>query len=558
MGEHGGPLSSGNPTEQEKEYKTEWPTSTTFRPTRTINVGEKDSTTDPFLQIHSGQQDHSQPLSWAALSHCWGGNTSFILTTSTLASWQRAIPLSSMPQTFQDAVTVTRNLGLKHLWIDSLCIQQDSPADWAYESARMADIYRLSAVHLAAHTSRHSGDGFLKARSPVPHVSLPFSSSRFGVSGQMLIRPALASWTSALSSSEYSVLSSRGWVLQESLLSPRTLHFGGEQVFWECPNLRLGEGDYEPATVRDPDARDMDLGASKQAFIAMGTDTGTGGQSARLTTSMTGQTREVWYMRWYQIVVDYTNRNLGYPSDIFPALSGLAQTVGALTGDEYMAGLFRGDAHRGLLWRPGDGKSKATYSPSRADAWRAPSWSWASVMGPVSFEINPGEHKTKHLPGHDVTVVSVSLHPLHGLDLGQHKGVYGALTSATLEVEGLWRHGQSWRKVKKSAESDARWDLFAGRLVTVALEAEFTFDVESESFDPAQTSDWALLQVSKWETSVPMCLFETLYALILRPVKGPSREALFRRVGLCQFEAFDEPLESVRRVKWERKRVTLI
>ena len=518
-------------------------------------MGEKNSKTDPFLQIHSGQQEPSQPLSWAALSHCWGGNTSFTLTSSTFASWQLAIPLSSMPQTFRDAVTVTRHLGLQHLWIDSLCIQQDSAADWAYESARMADIYRLSAVHLAAHTSRHSGDGFLKPRSPVSHVALPFASRRFGVSGQMLIRPALASWTSALSSSKGSILSTRGWVLQESLLSPRTLHFGGEQMFWECPNARLAEGDFAPATVRDPDARDLDLGASKQAFIAMGT--GIGGQSAPM--ALTDQAREVWYMRWYQIVGDYTNRNLGFPSDIFPALSGLAQTVGALMGDEYMAGLFRGDAHRGLLWRPGNGKSKATYSSSRADPWRAPSWSWASVMGPISFEIHPGEHKTKHLPGDDVSVVNVSLRSLHGSEVtGTSQGVYGALTSATLEVEGLWRHGQSWRKVKKSAENDARWGLFAGRLLKVVLEAEFMFDVESDEFDPAQTRDWALLRVSKWETSVPMCSFETLYALILRPVQGPLGEVLFRRAGLCQFEAFDEPLESVRRVKWERKRVTLI
>ncbi|KAK3309454.1 heterokaryon incompatibility protein-domain-containing protein [Chaetomium strumarium] len=407
MREHGGPLSSGSGNPDKKEYVEEWPVATQFKPTRTISVGGK----DPFLEEHGRHEDgeQSQPLSWPALSHCWGGNNNFILTADKLGVWKQAVSLSSMPKTFQDAVVVTGQLGLKHLWIDSLCILQDSKADWAHESDRMANVYRCSTVHLAAHTSRHSDDGFLKPRTPVEHVPLPYSSTRLGVSGTMLVRPAISSWRRSLLSGEHSVLSTRGWVLQESLLSPRTLHFGHEQMFSECPNMRLAEGDFSPTTISDPDAHDVDLSASKQFVNAMGN-----GTQAAVTT---GQARELWYMRWYEIVTNYSQRTLGYPSDIFPALSGLAQTIGALIpGNEYMAGLFRGDVCRGLLWKPAD-DSKA----SRAHPYRAPSWSWASITAPVEFEIRPSEYSPELIPEHDLAVIGVTLRSLHDADLSEEE-----------------------------------------------------------------------------------------------------------------------------------------
>lgn len=72
---------------------------------------------------------------------------------ATKASWAKLtvnIFLSDLPPLFQDAIIITRQLGLRYLWIDSLCIIQDSLRDWETEAAKMASIYQNSYVTISA------------------------------------------------------------------------------------------------------------------------------------------------------------------------------------------------------------------------------------------------------------------------------------------------------------------------------------------------------------------------------------------------------------------------
>jgi len=136
-----------------------------FMPTRTINVGDADR--EPFLEVHTRTRDLTivdRSDDWATLSHRWGGSSPLTTTTHTLNEHYRAIPLTSMPKTFRDAVIITRQLQIRRLWIDSLCIIQDSKEDWERESARMAEVYRHGLINIAATTSRHADDGILKPR----------------------------------------------------------------------------------------------------------------------------------------------------------------------------------------------------------------------------------------------------------------------------------------------------------------------------------------------------------------------------------------------------------
>lgn len=84
----------------------------------------------PALHANIIKLDFSEPLPFHAvyvtLSHCWGGSRKTTLTTSSLATFQAGIHLSTLPKTFQDAVILTRSLGVRYLWIDALCIIQDS------------------------------------------------------------------------------------------------------------------------------------------------------------------------------------------------------------------------------------------------------------------------------------------------------------------------------------------------------------------------------------------------------------------------------------------------
>jgi hypothetical protein len=82
-----------------------------------------------------------------ALSHCWGSAQTFVTTKSTLAARKSGINFGDLPKTFQDAIVVTRMLGVQYLCIDSLCILQGDVEDWEREGSRMADIYQNSYLN---------------------------------------------------------------------------------------------------------------------------------------------------------------------------------------------------------------------------------------------------------------------------------------------------------------------------------------------------------------------------------------------------------------------------
>lgn len=104
-------------------------------------------------------ETHGSTGTYACLSHCWGKDKLITTTSQTIASHLSGIPLAVLPKTFGDAVTLTRNLGLRYLWIDSLCIIQDSREDWQIESSKMADIYHNSFLTIAAISSPDSRGG---------------------------------------------------------------------------------------------------------------------------------------------------------------------------------------------------------------------------------------------------------------------------------------------------------------------------------------------------------------------------------------------------------------
>lgn len=100
---------------------------------------------------------------YAALSYCWGSDLSGVVTTlsSNVEPHLQGIAVNSLPQTIQDAVRVYRELGLRHLWVDSLCIIQDDRKDWAQKVDRMRKVYQFSRVTIATHSAASCKEGFL-------------------------------------------------------------------------------------------------------------------------------------------------------------------------------------------------------------------------------------------------------------------------------------------------------------------------------------------------------------------------------------------------------------
>jgi hypothetical protein len=166
---------------------------------------------------------------YIALSHRWGDpqkHPPFSTTRSNIFEFRKSIVFEWLPKTFQDAVRVTRELGVSFLWIDSLCIVQDDEDDWDDQSKLMADVFTFAYCTIAASCARGSSDGFLKSRSSRNIVAVPTKSGE-----TYYVCQAIDNFCRDV---EEGRLNHRGWVLQERALSHRTIYFTETQIYWEC------------------------------------------------------------------------------------------------------------------------------------------------------------------------------------------------------------------------------------------------------------------------------------------------------------------------------------
>jgi hypothetical protein len=170
-----------------------------------------------------------EPSRYVALSHCWGPlqkHERFCTYNWNVAQRKAAIEFDALPRTFRDAVTVTRGLSVKYIWIDSLCIIQDDEDDWQSEASKMEQVFSAAYCTIGASAAKSSLQGFLADRIPRSVVKVPNDVSRSIY--------ACVDIDDFQSDVELSPLNSRGWVLQERALSRRTIFFTSTQVYWEC------------------------------------------------------------------------------------------------------------------------------------------------------------------------------------------------------------------------------------------------------------------------------------------------------------------------------------
>lgn len=345
-------------------------------PTRVLDVGPPNSGQEPRLLESGGML-----APYITLSHCWGGKVPIMTTTKNIGIHMDTIPTSSLPPTFRQAVQITRALDVRYLWIDSLCIIQDSREDWEKESMTMGEVYGRSYLTIAARGARNAQDGCFIPRTMSDTSICPlYYSSKSDPSiprGLIyIIDPAFP-----IEQPNQSPLDTRGWVLQEKILSPRIIHYGAQQVYWECrQNTYRQDAKYTPPlTNRLKQSIDIHT-PFKLAFRGM-----KGGGEFVYPPEWSERKLElaVRMAQWYSLVGEYSQRRLTYTSDKLPALAGIARTFASATGYQYLAGLWKEDFLLGLLWY----RRKRLLSgwPDEPVSDKLPSWSWARFMGPLTF-----------------------------------------------------------------------------------------------------------------------------------------------------------------------------
>lgn len=330
---------------------------------------------DPKLTLHIIDTEEDWRDKYVALSHCWGGEVPSKTISKNIKSRQtQGFETDSLPKSFQDAVTLTRELGFRYLWIDALCIIQDNNDDWAKESALMTQVYHNAILMISASASPSSSSGILKRMNY-------FQSSRFGSEKNYFWQsPSTIQSLEAIDKDE--PLGRRAWTYQEKVMAKRILYFQEQQMAWGCSHCIYTES-WGITPWRDP--TDISRNAWRGEVLHAARDIHT--LMRRTSPDITPDDPE-WnpleprLACWYRCVQEYAHRDLTYESDKLPALSGLAHGLCIPELGEYLAGLWKADIFRGLSWTYIDRDKTAVEEYKH---YVAPSWSCMAARGKVNF-----------------------------------------------------------------------------------------------------------------------------------------------------------------------------
>ena len=386
---------------------------------------------------------------YACLSHCWGFKASIKTTSGNLISHMQSISWDALPRTYQEAIAFCRELQIRYLWIDALCIVQDDQRDWAQESTRMASIYENSFITLAATGSTDHDGGLFHQHKPSTH-SLEIGTWRregkeHHVYGRK-IEPHL-DWTSKWQGAQrpdfsYTAaydfpLLSRAWVYQERILSPRVLHFTKSELYWECREASKCECEWIDISAGKGKERHIknDHALSIKSLIQKANIT----REPDLPDSVISDDS---MLRWQSIVEEYSGLKLTYDKDKLPAVSGLAKQMHQHRNDEYLAGLWSQDILESLRWHV---KHLEPLFP-RAKEYVAPTWSWASIKSPVMYggRLFGKEDMSHRATVHEFRRVHVGSPLLEATLFGAEcfpstVNQYGEVSGGYLDIEGLLR-----------------------------------------------------------------------------------------------------------------------
>ncbi|OAL29742.1 hypothetical protein AYO20_09034 [Fonsecaea nubica] len=259
-----------------------------------------------------------------------------------------------MTRSFEDAIAITRYLGLRHIWIDSLCILQDDPEDWDRELATMHAVYSNAVLTISVTGAEDGTLGCFAGRKLKKYVPIPYSDSKSGLDGQVYafaLPAALEARPDKYIEMSSEPLSARAWCFQERVLSRRVLHFATDQMYFECN-----------AGFQSEDGLHL-----KKRYFTLHGDPRSG-----FLPVPGGSTSDTNMQLWYNILWSYGPRKLTKSSDKLPAFAGVAAVFAERLRDQYLAGIWRKSMIEGLLWQALDVAEVKD---------RKPSWSWVSIDG---------------------------------------------------------------------------------------------------------------------------------------------------------------------------------
>ena len=323
------------------------------------------------------------------------------LRKDNIESFTEGIDISQVPKTFRDVLKVAAKLKVRYLWIDSLCIVQDSTEDWQHEASLMSDVYTNSWCNIAATKALDGTDGCFAERTFLDISQCVVEAKWDSHSSQVYVCWIPDIWDYAVNNQK---LLQRGWVTQEMILSPRVLHFSEHQIFWECLELRACET--------------FPAGISRHKGTKLSCHT----YSLRHDLIKYDDPMRQTLALWARCLQEYTQGFLTFPEkDKLVAISGPARRLGS--GDAYCAGLWKFDLAGQLMWSVAKAERPSTKPPERNPG--VPSWSWASVNSPVFMGIISMDSNVNNL----IKIVTVDMEL-------ETQDPFGQVRGGRLQIEG--------------------------------------------------------------------------------------------------------------------------
>lgn len=327
-------------------------------PTRLIDVGKTIDSPVRLVAIDDNvPDDAAEDPRYTILSYCWGNSNEPAKTTrANLHERQDEIDTRSLPRTIQDAIKLTRAMGIRYLWVDALCIIQAHAEDsyledFFREAPKMGSYYSKAYCLISALAAEDSAQGLFYDGEVGRFDIKPRAIGYNELHDTAWVVQNTAERIEA-GSRMYTPTMERGWCLQERLLSPRVLHWTTSGVFWKCYGTEASELRPDPKALNAPD------------------------NASSLAQEYDGIVIEPLKERalgefWTSLVKTYQLMSLGHEVDRLNAIQGLGNRLAEMHGDEYFAGLFLSRAAQGLLWQ-GEKRSGTHGSED------FPTWSWGA------------------------------------------------------------------------------------------------------------------------------------------------------------------------------------
>ncbi|KAG9229079.1 heterokaryon incompatibility protein-domain-containing protein [Amylocarpus encephaloides] len=361
------------------------------------------------------------------------------------------IDLKTLPKTFRHAVQISRRLGFRYLWIDALCILQDSIEDWRNEASKMGSVYEYSTCTIAAVWGRNSHSGCFNDRQPLKQypccVQLDSTGPLYLHDLDYVKDIHSENNVEGLGFSRryesIPPLHTRAWVVQERFLAPRTIFFGSNVISWECREGTANE--LRPKIEREEHN-------PKECYQYF---------TNPLTPLQDEENRVAFYRNWNVFLWLYTAGRLTKEQDRLVALAGVVSQVEKHTGLTNIFGLWKELLPMELLWGRDLGPDGTLRIPPPKKT-RAPSWSWASQDGPVNVEQSVGwESCVSEIVCETISSISIPTTKYPCISLLGHLVLFsGRIHTASVGINGYCElsHDEHKRKLEFTPDVPGAWE----------------------------------------------------------------------------------------------------